>query len=173
LTDLGQAEEAIPHLKQALSLQPKYARAHLRLGLALYELGQSQSAIDQLNEANRLRPDDVEVLWHTAWILATSSDPAIRNGARGVGLATRAIQLSEGRESHAFDALAAALAETEKFPAAVEAAKKGAAAASARDDNALVDAIEQRTRLYRQGLPYRQPPLHLPAEQHAPPSAAQ
>ena len=30
--------------------------------------------------------------------------------------------------------------------------------AMARNDAALADAIEQRTRLYRQGLPYRQPP---------------
>ena len=58
-------------------------------------VGQSQSAIAHLNEAIRLQPDNVPMLWQTAWILATSPDPAIRDGARAVELARRAIQLSK------------------------------------------------------------------------------
>ena len=103
-------------------LNPGDARAHFRLGLALNDLGRPQSALAHLNEAIRLRPDNVPMLWQTAWILATSPDPSVRDGARAVELAKQAIQLSKGEEPHAFDALAAALAETEKFSAAVEAA---------------------------------------------------
>ena len=64
----------------------------------------------------------------------------------------------------AFDALAAALAETEQFSAAVDAAEQASTMALARNDAALADAIGQRTRLYRQGLPYRQPAAAVPAE---------
>ena len=110
-----------------------------------------------LDEAIRLAPDDVPMLWQTAWILATSPDPSVRDGARAVELATRAIRLSDGQEPRAFDALAAALAETEEFSAAVDAAEQASTIALTRGDAALADAIEQRTRLYRQGLPYRQP----------------
>ena len=112
------------------------------------------------------------MLWQTAWILATSPDPSVRDGARAVELATRAIQLSGGQEPRAFDALAAALAETEKFSAAVDAAEQASTIALARNDEALADAIEQRTRLYRQGLPYRQPASPLPAG-HAPPQTTE
>ena len=168
----GKVEQAIPYLEQALKLEPRNARAHFHLGLALYDVGQSQSAIAHLNEAIRLQPDNVPMLWQTAWILATSPDPSVRDGARAVELASRAIQLSGGQEPCAFDALAAALAETEKFSAAVEAAEQASTMALARGDAALADAIEQRTRLYRQGLPYRQPASPRPADR-APPDAAE
>ena len=120
--------------------------------------------MDQLNEAIRLQPASIPILWQTAWMLATSPESSIRNGARAVGLANRAIQLSGGQEVRAFDALAAALAETEKFPAAVDAAEHAAAIAQAHGDKVLVDAIEQRSRLYHQGLPYRQPASRKAAE---------
>ena len=129
----------------------------------LYERGQSKSAIAHLNAAIRLQPDDVRMLWQVAWILATSPDPAIRDGARGVELATHAIELSNGQEPRAFDALAAALAETEKFSAAVRAADQASTMALMQDDETLADAIAERIRLYRQGLPFRQSAARLPA----------
>ncbi|HEY1786090.1 MAG TPA: tetratricopeptide repeat protein [Pirellulales bacterium] len=164
LVDLGRAEEAVPHFERALDLQPQYARAHFHLGLALYALGQTDRAVDELSEALRLRPDNPAMLWHTAWILATSPNPAVRNGARGVRLANRAIELSGGREVRAYDALAAALAETERFPAAVEAAGQASKLALDRHDDALAGAIDERIRLYRQGLPYREPASPISAE---------
>jgi tetratricopeptide (TPR) repeat protein len=168
----GQADAAIVQFERAVKLDPRNGQAHFRLGVALYDLGRSQSALAHLNEAIRLQPDNVQNLWPAAWILATSPDSSIRNGAQGVELAQRAVQLSAGRDPRAFDALAAALAETEKFPAAVEAAEQALALVRGRNDDALVGAIEQRTRLYRQGLPYRQPPSTRSSD-HAPPTATE
>ena len=167
----GEVEEAFPHLKRALEFQPGNARAHFHLGLALYGRGQPQNAIAHLNAAIRLQPDTVSTLWPLAWILATSPDPSVRDGARAVGLAKKAIKLSSGQEARAFDALAAALAETAEFSAAVDAAERASTLALLRSDVALADAVEQRTRLYRQGLPYRQsaPPVptgHARPEMH-------
>ncbi|HEY1784062.1 MAG TPA: hypothetical protein VGG30_00890, partial [Pirellulales bacterium] len=78
-------------------------------------------------------------------------------GARAVELANRAVKLSGGQQPHPFDALAAALAEAGQFPAAIAAAEQAVTLAEARGDEALAGAIQQRTRLYRQDLPYRQP----------------
>jgi tetratricopeptide (TPR) repeat protein len=170
----GKVEEAISPLMQALESDPDNARAHFRLGLALNDLGRPESALAHLNEALLLQPDNVQMLWHLAWILATSPDRSARDGARGIELATRAIELSEGHDARAHDALAAALAETGNFSAAIDAAEQ--AVAQARGDEALVDAVGQRTRLYRQSLPYRQPARPLaanaaPAGQAAPAAA--
>jgi tetratricopeptide (TPR) repeat protein len=164
----GLVEEALPHLQRAVDFQPGNAKAHFRLGLALYSRGQ-QGAIAHLSEAIQLQPDSVPMLWQTAWILATSPNSSIRNGARATGLAKRAIEHSDGQEVRTFDALAAALAETEEFSAAVEAADRASAMALARGDDALADAIGQRTILYRQGLPYREPASSM-APRHARPN---
>ena len=94
----GKVEQAIPRWERVVELDPRNARAHFRLGLALHDRDQSQSAIAHLNMAIQLQPDSVPMLWQTAWILATSPDPSIRDGARAVGLATRAVQLSKGQE---------------------------------------------------------------------------
>ncbi len=98
------------------------------------------------------------------WILATSSDASIRDGAQAVDLANRAIELSHGREVRAFDALAAGLAESEQFTSAVGVAQQASVMALARGDDALAEEIVQRAQLYRQSLPYRQPVSHAPAE---------
>jgi tetratricopeptide (TPR) repeat protein len=153
----GQPEEALAPLRRALDLQPDNAQAHFHLGLVLGELGRSRPAIDHLDEAVRLRPDDVAMLGQMAWLLATSPNASMRDGARAVELANRAVKLSGGQQPHPFDALAAALAEAGQFPAAIAAAEQAATLAEARGDEALVGAIQQRTRLYRQDLPYRQP----------------
>jgi tetratricopeptide (TPR) repeat protein len=152
----GKAEEAIPALQRALQIDPQSAPVHFRLGLALNDQGDSKQALVHLNEAVRLKPDDVPALWQTAWILATNPDASIRNGAEGVELATRAIRLSGGREPRAFDALAAALAESKNFSAAVEVAEQASAAALVRGDSKLIESLAERARLYRQSLPYRQ-----------------
>ncbi|HEX4146272.1 MAG TPA: tetratricopeptide repeat protein [Pirellulales bacterium] len=167
----GQTEQAIAALKRALALEPRYARAHRRLGLILYDRGKAQDAMTHFNTAIRLEPDSLPTLCATAWILATSPDPSVRDGARAVELARRAIELPPGGDPRAYDTLAAALAEVKDFSAAVGAAKKAATMALIRDDSGVDEAaIERRIRLYRQGLPYREPGSPLPAH-HAPPSA--
>ena len=84
------------------------------------------------------------LLWQMAWILATIPDPAVRDGERAIELARRAIQRSKGQECRAFDALAAALAETGQFPAAIDAAEQASTIALTRGDTALADAIDER-----------------------------
>ena len=171
LTAQGKPEESVPRLEQAVRVEPQSARIQFGLGLALASIGQSESAAVHLDEALRLRPDDAFMLWQTAWILATSPEHSIRDGGRAIKLARRAIELSSGREARAFDALGAGLAEIERFPAAIDAADKASAMAVARGDDALADAIQQRARLYRQGLPYRQTMPSVPADRAPAPAS--
>ena len=171
----GKADEAIPLLEQVLQVEPQNAPARFCLGQALHDRGESDSALAHLNEALRLQPDNVRMLWQMAWILATDPNSAIRNGGRAAGLARNAIRLSGGQEPRALDALAAALAEIKKFDAAIDAAEQASAVARTNGDDTLADAVEQRQRLYRQNLPYRQPATpgqRSPAEP-PPPTTAQ
>ncbi len=112
----GNTAEAVFQLERAVRLNPRHPQAQFQLGLALGDRGESAEALAHLNEAVRLQPDSLPILWQTAWILATDPDPLIRDGARAVELAKKAVDLSQGQDLHALDALAAALAETGQFP---------------------------------------------------------
>ena len=50
-------EEAIPHYREAIRIEPKLAEAHSNLALDLSSMGDEDGAIRELREAVRLRPD--------------------------------------------------------------------------------------------------------------------
>ena len=172
LTGQGKAEEAIALFEHALTLDPQNAVAHFSLGLALLDRGQSHGALAQFNEATRLQPDNPRMLVQTAWMLATHPDATIRDGERAAGLARRAVERSGGQDARAFDALAAALAESEKFPAAIEAADHASALALAANNLPLADAIEQRRAPLSPGLALSRAGATADCQVAASPSAA-
>jgi protein O-mannosyl-transferase len=153
----GGVHEALISLQRAAQLDSKNAAIQLRLAQVLIDRGSSLDAISILKQAVQQHPDDVPLLWQSAWILATSPDSQIRDGAQAVNLANQAMRRFDGREPRVLDALAAALAETKQFPAAIDAADQAALIALAQNQETLSNAIAQRRRLYRQGLPFRQP----------------
>jgi tetratricopeptide (TPR) repeat protein len=53
LTHLDRAEEAIPHLREAIRIQPDYGNAHNNLGLALGAMGDTEGAFFHMREAKR------------------------------------------------------------------------------------------------------------------------
>src|SRR5262249_49764277 len=58
----GHFAEAEPYLRQAVTAQPRSFDARLGLGAALAQLRRSPEAIEQLEQAHRLRPDHVDTL---------------------------------------------------------------------------------------------------------------
>ena len=158
LARAGKVEDAIVQLQRAVELDPRNASAHYQLALVSINLGRPADALDHLDAAVRLEPDNVLFLRQTAWLLATSPDSSVRDGARAVELAKKAVELTKDKDLRALDVLAAALAESGQFPAAVDVAWRASIAAMAQDEAALSDALGERVRLYRQGLPYRQSP---------------
>ena len=84
-----------------------------------------------------------------AWIYATCPEPAVRNGAEAVRLAEHACQLSERRSVEFLDTLAAAYAETGRFPDAIKTAEETRALAEAAKDRATAEMERQRLELYR------------------------
>jgi len=49
-------EEAIPHLRTAIKINPNYAAAHYNLGTALFAEGKNEESIGYFKEAIRIRP---------------------------------------------------------------------------------------------------------------------
>ena len=91
-----------------------------------------------------------------AWALATCPEPSIRDGAKAVELAQRAVDLSDGREPAVLDTLAAAYAEAGRFPLAVETAERARKLAAAQNNTVLADKLGARIKLYQSDAPYRE-----------------
>ena len=93
-----------------------------------------------------------------AWLMATSSDASLRNGADAVELARRAVQLVGEREPTTLDTLAAAYAEAGRFPDAVQTARRALTLARQQGNRALAKSIEEKLPLYEAQKPYHQTP---------------
>lgn len=147
----GRFEEALPHLRKALELEPDSAATHAILADALYARGDTLSALGEWREAIRLAPAYVPALRQAAWVLATSTDDALRNGTEAVEFGLRAMQATAGKDPAVLDALAAAYAEAGRFEAAALTARRALPAASP----AQAEQIRNRLALYEARRPFR------------------
>lgn len=150
----GKSEQAVAEFRQALNAG--YPQAAYNLGNALYSRGATAEAVDQWRQALRAEPDNVLILNQIAWVLATSPDPAVRNGAEALKFARHAAQGSGGGRPAVLDALAASYAETGRFPDAVETARRALALAAAQNQPRLAEGMKARLALYESGKPYRE-----------------
>ena len=151
----GEIDEAIADFEKALQMQPTHADAHTGLGNALLRKGALKEAIAHYSQAMALAPKDPHSRSNLAWVLATSSDASIRDGAKAVELARQAISLSGGKDSLFFRSLAAAYAETGRFSDATTEIQQAIAIARVQGKTSLADLFEEDVLLYREQLPLR------------------
>jgi Flp pilus assembly protein TadD len=151
----GLINEAVADWEKALQIEPGYADAHTGLGNALLRQGLLTEAIAHYEQASSLAPADPYSRNNMAWVLATSSDVSIRDGAKAVGLAEQAVALSGGREPQFLRTLGAAYAETGRFTEAIAAVRQAAAIANMQGKQRLAKNLEQDLMLYRATLPLR------------------
>lgn len=98
----------------------------LNLGIALFEQGEEQDALEQLRLAQMLAPQDPEVLNTLAWVLATAQDSDLRNPPEALALALQAVGLSP--LPHIWDTLAETYYVNGQYARAVAAARSALAA---------------------------------------------
>jgi protein O-mannosyl-transferase len=151
----GRIDEAMADFEKTLQIQPNDADAHTGLGNALLRKGAVKEAIAQYSQAVALAPEDPHSRSNLAWLLATSSDASIRDGAKAVELAQQAVSVSGGREPLFFRTLAAAYAETGRFSNAIAVIQQGVAIARVQGKTSLADLLEGDVLLYRQQVPFR------------------
>ena len=150
----GQIEEAIQHCRAALTVRPDLAPVHTNLAVALLANGEIADGIKQFEKTLQISPRSVPALNNLAWILATYSDPAFRDGTKALELAQEANEFSGGSDPVILRTLAAALANAGQFSKAVEV---GQLALSLTDrQSPLANALQQEIAGYQAGLPYRE-----------------
>ena len=156
----GRIDDAIAQWQKALATQPNDAAAHTSLGNAFLQKGWPEQAIVHYQKAVEIDPSEVSARNNMAWVLATSSDPSIRNGAKAVSLAAQAVEISGGKDAIFFRTLAASYGECGKFADAIAAAEKGEMIAISRGDSHLARTFEKDIALYRADIPLHQAALH-------------
>ena len=166
LAQEGRGREAIEEYRRTLELRPADAEAHTSLGNILVQEGFISDAMAQYEAALPLASDAILPRNNLAWILAASPDPSVRNGARAVELAQRAVQTSGGRNALFLRTLAAAYAEAGRFKEAVETAQRAWQLADADNHSAGRHVLEQDLDLYRAKAPLRDPSLANVTEPH-------
>ena len=101
-------------------------------------------------------PNLLALLSQSAWVLSTSPDATVRNGAEALELAQRAAQISKEQDPSVLDTLAAAYAETGKFPEAVETTQKALELAMQQENaQSLIEGLKVRRALYEANTPFR------------------
>jgi protein O-mannosyl-transferase len=158
LADKGRFDEAVESYDKAIRINPNRPEIYVHLGTTLGQMGRDREAADQYREALRLNPNLAEALNDLAWVLATSSDDGLRDGTEAVRLAEYACELTHDGEPLFLDTLAAAYAESGRFPEAVATAEKAERLATTAGLKKLAEKDRQRIELYRAGKPYHEPP---------------
>jgi tetratricopeptide (TPR) repeat protein len=154
----GKTDPAIEQLQLARKQEPDNPAVNLVLGELLAEKGDNRGAAACYEKCIEIEPKSVGALNNLAWMLATSPDNALRNGARAVELAERACQLTEWKQPFMMGTLAAAYAEAGRFPDAVAMAEKARDQARADKLEEVAKRNEELLALYRAGKPYHEAP---------------
>ncbi len=100
-------------------------------------------------------PADVFLLNRLGWLLATSPEDSIRQGARAVAVAERAVELTGRKDPESLDTLAAAYAEVDRFPDAVRTGQQALGLAESQGRSDLVPELRDRLARYQSGQKYR------------------
>jgi tetratricopeptide (TPR) repeat protein len=156
LFTMGRTDEAIADWETTLEIQPDDADAHTGLGNALLRKGSLKEAIAHYEKALAIAPEDPHSRNNVAWVLATGSDPSIRDGAKAVGFAQEAVRLSGGREPRFLRTLAAAYAESGRFSEAVAVVQQAVLVATMQGKTDVANRLKEDLVFYRGHLPLRQ-----------------
>jgi len=158
LVGQGKLDAAIEEYHRTLDLEPNSAQAHYKLGLALQTQRNFKEAIAKYQQALALDPRHLSAHLSLAWLLATSPDASLRNGEKAVKLTEQAKVLAGMESPRLLDTLAAAYAESGRFPEAVKTAKRALALPATQNNQPLTEDIKSRLKFYEANSAYHETP---------------
>jgi tetratricopeptide (TPR) repeat protein len=152
----GELDNAVQYCRAALFIRPDDADCHTVLAVALDQKGETAEAIHHYEKAVQISPNSISALTNLAWLLATSSNDALRDGNKAVKLAGEANQLLGSTNPIVLRTLAAGYAEAGQFGKAIESAQAAIQLARLFGDNSLATDVGEQLGFYRLGVPYRE-----------------
>ena len=141
-------DEAVAQYEAALAMKSDDPDAHVGLGAVLVERGQGSAAVTHYRDALRIKPDLVSAMTNLAWVLATSTEPALRQPSEAVRLAEQAVRLSDSKNAVILDTLAVSYFEAGRAGDAVRTARAAVDRAVADHDEATANRLRARLRAF-------------------------
>lgn len=151
----GDFPNAIGHFQTTLR-QRENPTTRVMLANALLATHRNADAITQFSAVLKSSPQNVIALCNLALALATSADPALRDGQRALQLAQQANALTGERDPVVLRSLAAAYAETRDMSNAVQTAERALQLANDTGQRELAEQLQHELALYRDGMPYHE-----------------
>ncbi len=155
LATAGRDDEAIQEFARAAQLDAHYAWPHFETAKIFLREHRDPEALAELRAALRRDPNNIEFLTFTARVLASSENPATRNGQSAFTFAAKANLLTSGRRPDVLDTLGMACAEMGSFDEAQTAAQTALTVAAALKQKD-VESIQHRLALYQNHQPWRE-----------------
>ncbi len=148
----GQTKRAIALVNKLLADEADNSN-YLRARGDLYlNVGKQAEAIADYEASLKKDADNVGVLNNLAWVLATSPDDKLRNGARAVELAKKAATTTEEKQGHILSTLAAGYAEQGNF----DEATKWSTKAVELGEGEIKEQLKKELESYKQKKPWRE-----------------
>jgi tetratricopeptide (TPR) repeat protein len=145
LLGAGEYAAAVEHAMWLLEREPD-ATLHGQLGLVFWELGRTSPALEQMEAARALAPDDARHAANLAWMLATAPEPGLRDAKRALELIEPLIAASDP-DPDLLDTAAAALSALGRWEEAIERIELALELARLADSWAVEDLELRRTAL--------------------------
>src|SRR5882672_8496328 len=150
----GQPAKAVPLYREALARAPASSRMQMSLAMALVRDGKRADARAVLEAALAGQPDNLAVANALARILATASEPSVRDGARALELARKVFEAT--RSPEVGQTYAMALAETGNFPEAAKLQRETLIAYERSKAAVFRPALERNLERYQRNQPARE-----------------
>lgn len=152
LAQRGQLDAASLELRRALDDGVKDVEVPNVLAFALLQRGEEKQAADVFARGMAEHSDNLNLKHNLARLLATASDPQVRDGERALKLASEVCERTANKDPRALDTLSTAYAAIGRFDLALETGGRAERLARERGDLETADAIAAHARLYRRRL---------------------
>lgn len=143
-------EQAMETYGQAIRLQEDSPTVFVRRAYCAAQLGKVEQMVEDLREADRLKPVTVTDYSTMAWLKATAPYRVVRDGVMAVAYAQKLNK--ENPSAETYDYLAAAYAEMGNFQKAQDELRT---ALKKFPDSPRLPEMKERLELYKQKKPYR------------------
>lgn len=147
---LGRYDDALGAFRRVIEAEPRHAAARRGEIVVLLLVGRHDEAKTRLQEALREFPQAADLAHTQARLLASTPKIRVRDGRLALEIALRLLQIKKD-DLRVRETVAMALAESGRFPEAVEMQRTVVAAAERRGDFHLLTDVREKLETFERG----------------------